>query len=389
MYLFAFFIATELLTPVVIQRQFYNKSKFIFYLLCIVHAVMSIWFWMLFIETKTYRGPFDSPSNIWNIMQVKGIASAVMIPRAIIIITHFLGKFLKCKNWLANTGFAIASVVFCVIAIGALFGRFNVKIENVEIKIEGLHKDLDGLKIVHISDLHLACFYHSKEVLSGFMDKINSLNPDIIINTGDFVAFGWREFDDFDTILLKAHSKYGNIAVIGNHDYGTYHPTFTEADRKKNIFIINQKIKSSGYFVLNDESMIINVGDAKIGVIGVMTMGRHPNILHGNIDSALKNIDSTDLKIALSHDPNHFSMAIDKKTDIDITLSGHTHGMQMGIMTKNFKWSPAKYFYPHWNGLYVSGKQYHYVNRGLGIHSIPFRIWMPPEITLITLKKEN
>ena len=393
MYFFIFFIVTELLTPVVIRQHFYNKSRFVFYLLCIVHAVMSIWFWILFIEIKIYRGAFDSPSNISTLMRMTGIAFAITLPRTIIIIMHFIGKLLKCKtnsyiNWLTNTGLVLASVVFFIIGGSILFGRFNVKTDRVEIKIEGLHKNLDGLKIVQISDLHLASFYRHTKVLSEFMDRINSLNPDLIINTGDFVSYGWREFNNFDSILSKAHGKYGKIAIPGNHDFGTYHPHFTETDRRNNVLKINQKIKSSGYFILNNENTIINVENAKIGIIGIITMGRHPNLHHGNIDSILQGLDTVDLKIALTHDPNHFALAIEGKTDIDITLSGHTHGMQMGILTKNFKWSPSKYFYPHWNGLYVSGKQYHYTNRGLGTIAIPFRIWMPPEITLITLKNE-
>jgi len=390
-YLFILFIATELITPIVIQQRFYKKSKKLFYLLFIANAVMSVWFWILFIETKTYQGHFDTPSNVWKLTLMRGIISAVTLPRVIIIITYFVARFLKLKiNWLTNTGLAVASLLFLIIANGALFGRFNVKIDSVEIKIEGLHTDLDGLRIVQTGDLHLSSFYRHKKILSEFVDKINSLSPDIIVNTGDFVAYGWREFDNFDTILLKARARYGKIAVLGNHDFGTYQPNFSEADIKDNVLNISKKIESSGYFILNDEHTIINIGNAKIGVIGVITMGSHPNIVHGNLNAALQELDTVDLKIALTHDPNHFTIAIEGKTDIDITLSGHTHGMQMGIMTKNFKWSPSKYFYPHWNGLYVSENQYHYVNRGLGTSVVmPFRIWMPPEITLITLKKND
>jgi predicted MPP superfamily phosphohydrolase len=117
-------------------------------------------------------------------------------------------------------------------------------------------------------------------------------------------------------------------------------------------------------------------------------MGRHPYITYGDLGKAITGLDSVDLKILLSHDPNHWEKAVVGKTDIDITLSGHTHGMQMGILTKHFKWSPSKYFYPHWNGLFLEGNQSQYVNRGLGVLSIPFRIWMPPEITIITLRPE-
>jgi predicted MPP superfamily phosphohydrolase len=169
---------------------------------------------------------------------------------------------------------------------------------------------------------------------------------------------------------------------------GTYDPDFTEADRDNNILIMNNLIKASGYQVLNDEFKTLKIGKARIALIGVVTGGRHPHVTHGNLNKAITGIDSVDLKILLSHDPNHWEEEVVGKTDIELTLSGHTHGMQMGIITKRFRWSPAKYFYPHWNGLYISGNQYHYVNRGLGVLAIPFRIWMPPEITVITLKKE-
>jgi predicted MPP superfamily phosphohydrolase len=151
---------------------------------------------------------------------------------------------------------------------------------------------------------------------------------------------------------------------------------------------MNNKIRASGYTLLNNEFTKISIGTATIGMIGITTMGRHPNIIHGNVADAIKGLDSVDLKILLSHDPNQWDESVKNKTDINITFSGHTHGMQMGIITKNFRWSPAKHYYPHWNGMYSENGQIQYVNRGLGVLAIPFRIWMPPEITVITLKSE-
>jgi predicted MPP superfamily phosphohydrolase len=278
--------------------------------------------------------------------------------------------------------------ILSIVALGTLHGRFNFKTEQVTIKIKGLNKDLDGLKIVQLSDMHLAGFYHHRKVLQAVMDKVNSYKPDLILNTGDFVSYGWREFGRNDTILITAKSRYGNFAVMGNHDFGTYHPDFTEADRANNVLIMNKLIESSGYKVLNDEFTKVKAGNARIGIIGVITMGRHPHIIHGDLGKAISGLDSVDLEILMSHDPNHWKMAVAGKTDINLTLSGHTHGMQMGIFTKKFKWSPSKYFYPHWGGLFSEGDQYQYVNLGLGVLAIPFRIWMPPEITVITLKSE-
>ena len=386
-------VVIEFLTPAVLRQHFFSTSKTLFYVLAIIHFILSIWLWILFIATTGNRGFFDTPEHIWNIMQMTGMIAAVVVPRTILVLLHFTGKLIRYNsgghiNWLTNTGLALSSVIFLIVSAGTLHGRFNVQTDEVEITIKGLHKDLDGLKIVHVSDMHLAGFYHHKELLREQMEEINRLDPDLLINTGDFVTFGWREFGRFDTILSVARGRYGSFAVLGNHDFGTYHPFFTEADRSNNVLKINQLVDSSGYTVLNDKNISISIKGASIGLIGVITMGRHPDMVYGSLENALSGLDSVDISILLSHDPNHWEKEIVDKTDIDLTLSGHTHGMQMGIYTKKFKWSPSKYFFPHWSGLYSEGNQFHYVNRGLGVLSVPFRIWMPPEITLITLRGE-
>jgi predicted MPP superfamily phosphohydrolase len=386
-------IITEVLTLIVLRQHFSSTSRVKYFTSTIIHVILSLWLWLLYIEGTTYKGFFDDPRHIWTIMNLKGMIAAVVIPRVILISFHFSGRLVRIKHsdhirWLTNTGLVIMIVIFTVIALGTLSGRFNFKTETVTIRIKGLYKDLDGLKIVQLSDMHLAGFYHHKKLLQKVMNEVNTYEPDLILNTGDFVSYGWREFDNYDTILVKAKSRYGNYAVMGNHDFGTYNHDFTEADRENNVLIMNNKIKLSGYKVLNNEYAVVNIGDAKIGLIGVTTMGRHPDIVHGDLGKAISGLDSVDLKILLTHDPNHWAKAVEGKTDIGITLSGHTHGMQMGILTRKFKWSPSKYFYPHWNGLYSDGNQFQYVNRGLGVLAIPFRIWMPPEITIITLKAE-
>jgi hypothetical protein len=359
-----------------------------------LNLILSIWLWILFFSTTGYRSFFDNPQNVWMLTNLYGMICAVVVPRIIISMCHFFGVLSKRKkgggyiNWLTNTGFITALAIFTIISLGTLHGRFNFRIEEVTIRIKGLNKDLDNLKIVQISDLHLAGFFHHPEELENVVNRITALKPDLVLNTGDFVTYGWREYGRNDTILSKAKSRYGNYAIPGNHDFGTYHPFFTEADRKNNVSILNNLIKGSGYTILNDEFREIRIGDARLVIIGVITIGRHPDIIHGNLNIATTGIDSADLKILLTHDPNHWEEEVTGKTDIDITLSGHTHGMQLGILTKSFKWSPAKYFYPNWNGLYVHGQQVQYVNRGLGVLSIPFRIWMPPEITVITLQRE-
>ena len=387
-------LITEVLTPVVLRQHFYSVSRIKYYISILINVILTLWFWILYMEIATYSGFYDTQRHIWLLMNMTGMIIAVVTPRIILIILHFSGKLAKNKpgghkKWLTNTGITIMVFLLSVIGLSTLQGRFNFRTEAVTINIKGLSQDLDGLKIVQLSDIHLAGFYHHRNLLEEVMEEINTYKPDLILNTGDFVNYGWREFNGNDTILSKAHSKYGNYAVLGNHDFGTYHPFFTEADRRNNVLIMNELIKSSGYKVLNDEFTTVAIGHSKIALIGIITMGRHPDILHGDLGKAISGLDSVDLKILLSHDPNQWETKVAGKTDIDLTLSGHTHGMQMGILTKNFRWSPSKYFYPHWNGLFSEGEQFHYVNRGLGVLAIPFRIWMPPEITIITIKSEK
>jgi hypothetical protein len=386
-------VITEILTVLVLRQHFYPDSKAKYFISMIIHLILSLSLWIIFIETTSFRSFYDSPRHVWLMMNMTGMIIAVVIPRAILDILHFSGKLIRIRKGdhirlLTNTGLIIMIVILSIIGLSTFYGRFNFKTEEITIKIKGLNRDLDGLKIVQLSDLHLPCFYNHKKLLQKVMDDVNSLKPDLILNTGDFIDYGWREFERDDTILSKARSIYGNYAILGNHDVGTYDPFFTEADRDNNILIMNNLIRASGYQVLNDEFKIVKIGKAKIALIGIVTKGRHPHMIHGDLDKAIFGLDSVDLKILLSHDPNQWAEDVTGKTDIDITLSGHTHGMQMGIITKKFRWSPAKYFYPHWNGLYSDGNQYQYVNRGLGVLAIPFRIWMPPEITVITIKKE-
>jgi uncharacterized protein len=393
MLLLLILLFTEILTPALLRQHFFLVSKAKYYSSLIIHLILSLWLWILFFEMTGYRSFFDTPHHIWMLLNLNGMICGVVVPRVILIISHFSGKLIRIKSgghirWLTNTGLTISGLIFIIVASGTLHGRFNFKTESVTIKIKELNKDLDGLKIVQLSDLHLAGFYHHRKLLQEVMEKVNTYKPDLILNTGDFVSYGWREFDRNDTILSIAKSRYGNYAVMGNHDFGTYHPFFTEADRENNVLIMNKLIESSGYKVLNDEFTRVKIGNAKIGLIGIITMGRHPHMVHGDLGKAISGLDSVDLKILLSHDPNQWELAVTGKTDINLTLSGHTHGMQIGILTNKFRWSPSKYFYPHWNGLYSEGNQFQYVNRGLGVLSIPFRIWMPPEITIITLKKE-
>ena len=391
MLFFIFLIIVEVLTVAVLKEHFYNTSKLKYYISIIFHITLSIWLWILLFEIATYKGPYEASRNVWLHMNMRGMICAVICPRILIIIFHYAGRLVRVRNGgynrsLTNSGIIIGLLIFSVIAYGTLRGRFNFKTEEITIRIKDLNPNLNGLKIIQLSDMHLSGFYHHRKLLQEEIKKINNYQPDIIANTGDFVTYGWREFEGTDTILARAKSRYGNFAVFGNHDSGTYLPSHADTVQKVNILRMNELIQSSGYIILNDEHAVIDIKGTKVAIIGVTTGGRHPDIIHGDLNKALLGLDSVDFRILLCHDPNQWEEDVTYKTNIELTLAGHTHGMQMGILTKKFRWSPSKYFYPQWNGLYSKDDQFLYVNRGFGVLAVPFRIWMPPEITVIKLE---
>ncbi|HPV16632.1 MAG: metallophosphoesterase [Bacteroidales bacterium] len=388
--LFIVLAVTELLTLAVIRQYLYERSWLSYYFAITIHVALSIWIWILWFKTVSFRGMPDDPAYEWSVMNLRGMLMTVVVPRILIIAGHYTGKRIFRASGTRPSkpsiiAIVLASIIFVVLSSGALIGRFNFRTESHVIRIKGLDPGLEGFRIVHISDLHLPCFYHHHERLAEVMQAINELEPDLIVNTGDFINLGWREFDSFDTILSKAKARYGQYAVMGNHDFGTYHPTYTDAERENNVRLMKSFIEASGYKVLNDEFEMLNTGSSSIALIGVTTSGSFPDIVHGDLEKASEKIYGEDLKILLAHDPNQWDRDVAGKTDISLTLSGHTHGMQVGIYTKLFKWSPAKYFYPRWDGVHELNGQYLVVNRGLGVLGIPFRIWIPPEITVITL----
>jgi len=393
MALFIVLALTEVLTLAVIRQYLYDRSWLSYYFAITIHAVLSIWIWILWFQNASFRGMPDDPAHVWSVMNLRGMLFAVVVPRILIIVFHFSGTLTRRASgtWspkLTTTGIVLASVIIAVLASSAFIGRFNIRTGNHILRVKGLDPDLEGFRIVQISDLHLSSFYHHHERLGEIMQEINRLEPDLLVNTGDFINAGWRESDRFDTILSKAEARYGKYAVMGNHDFGTYHPTYTEAERKNNVLLMNRFIKASGFKLLNDEFEMVNTGNSKIALIGVTTKGSFPDIVHGDLEQASERIYGEDLKILLAHDPNQWDKEVAGKTDINITFSGHTHGMQVGIYTKKIKWSPAKYFYPRWYGIHEVNGQYLVVNRGLGVLGMPFRIWMPPEITVVTLSSE-
>lgn len=272
---------------------------------------------------------------------------------------------------------------------GAFHGRFNFSYEAVEIQYDGLPPALENLTIVHISDLHLDSFDRHEKKLKAVVDSINAINPDIIVNTGDFVTLLWNELKPYTGILSGLKSKYGVFAIPGNHDTGLYSGEYNSDNYNRHLEIIGDMLSSSGHFYLEDTCMMIDIDSLRVSMTGVATYGRVPDLYYGDIEKSMNCTGDSDFNILLTHDPNHWLEDVQERNDINLTLSGHTHGMQIGIIMHGFKLSPASLLYPAWNGLYGKDNNYLYVNRGLGTIGIPARIGMPPEITIITLKAKG
>jgi len=275
---------------------------------------------------------------------------------------------------------------FSVILFGIFRSLYRFKIEHVKISSELLPSAFDRLRIVHISDLHLGSFNYRYHILDRAINTINHLHPDLVLFTGDLVNnFAW-ELRGWDKIFNKLNDDIKKYAVLGNHDYGDYSSWKNREEKQSNFDGIKEFFKAIDFKLLLNDSDRLKKNNDEIAIIGVENWGNPPFKQYGDLNKSIAKVSDVPFKILLSHDPSHWSEEVIHETDIFLTLSGHTHGMQIGIQYKTMNWSPIKYKYKHWGGLYQEEKHYLYVNRGLGWLGFPGRLGMRPEITLIELR---
>jgi predicted MPP superfamily phosphohydrolase len=274
-----------------------------------------------------------------------------------------------------------------VIFWGMLFGRFNFKVRRTEITYHDLPQAFDGYRIIHFSDLHLGSLYGHNEKLGKAIKMINHELPDLILFTGDLVNNLAEETEGWENLLSELQAEDGQYAILGNHDYGEYYNWPNENAHRQNMEKLIRAHEDSGFTLLLNRSVRISRENEDIFLAGVENWGLPPFKQYGDLAKALQDIPDNGFKILLSHDPSHWDAEVIGRTNVHLTLSGHTHGMQFGIRIGKFRWSPIQIKYPRWVGLYKQGHQYLHVNPGLGYIGYAGRIWIPPEITVITLKK--
>ncbi|MCK0133233.1 metallophosphoesterase [Arenibacter sp. S6351L] len=329
------------------------------------------------------------------ISSLYGLTVSSFIPKLIFVVvisilyfSNFLITGEKSLLIIPLVGVFFGFLPFFVIVYAVFRAVYRFKVHQVVVKSNLLPQNFNGLRIVQISDLHLGSFNYRYHILDRAIKTINSLKPDFIFFTGDLVNnYAW-ELNGWEKILKELTAKKGKYSVLGNHDYGDYSKWESEEERRRNFADIKDFHAQIGFkLLLNEAECIENNGD-KIAIVGVENWGNPPFKQYGDLQKALQEVDGIGFKILLSHDPSHWSEEVVEKTNIALTLSGHTHGMQAGINIKNIEWSPIKYKYKHWAGLYSLGPQFLYVSRGLGWMGFPGRLGMRPEITLIELENE-
>jgi predicted MPP superfamily phosphohydrolase len=255
------------------------------------------------------------------------------------------------------------------------------------LRFANLPKSFDGLCVVQISDFHLGSFLNKKEEVEEAVEFINEQEPDLLLFTGDFVNNVSSEIDPFMPALKKLKAKYGMYSIFGNHDYGDYVKWENPEKRQENIDRIIKLQEEAGFEILLNDSTKIELNGESINLVGVENWGLPPFPQYGDLNKALANVEKDSFKILMSHDPTHWDEQILEQTNIDLTLSGHTHGAQFGVEIPGWRWSPVSMRYKRWGGIYEEGKQYLNVNTGIGFIGFPGRVGMPPEISVIELRR--
>jgi predicted MPP superfamily phosphohydrolase len=295
-------------------------------------------------------------------------------------------------------GDAISRSVFLswvgMIAGGGLFAtlmngfgnKYHYQVKKVPLSFSNLPQAFRGLKIVHISDIHSGSLMDKKAVQRG-IDKILDEKPDLIVFTGDLVNNTANEMDHYMDVFSRLNAPMGVYSTLGNHDYGDYVQWNTTDEKKANLDKLKKMHADMGWKLLMNEHVVFEKGDDKIALLGVenwSAKARFPK--YGNMEKAHAGTGNYPFKILMSHDPSHWDAEIRPKyADIDLMLSGHTHGMQFGVEIPWFKWSPVQYVYRQWAGLYEQDAQKLYVNRGYGFIGYPGRVGIMPEITVLEL----
>ncbi len=325
---------------------------------------------LFFLVDDLRRGTFWTMGQVASTAGAKFLNTEQGIPRSAFL------------NWL---GLGVSSTLFFSILYG--FGnKYKYQLVHKKVTIKNLPAAFKGFKIVHISDIHSGSLKEALAVQKG-IDLIQKQNPDLILFTGDLVNDRATEMKEWTAIFGQLSAPKGVFSTLGNHDYGDYVQWPTLQAKEANLQALKEVHASMGWKLLMNEHVSIEHAGAQIKLVGIENWGakaRFPK--YGQMDKAMLGVDPKEVIILMSHDPSHWeAQVISEYPQVDLMLSGHTHGMQFGLENPYFKWSPVQWVYKQWAGLYEQGNQKLYVNRGFGFLGYPGRVGILPEITLLEL----
>lgn len=297
-------------------------------------------------------------------------------------------KNISRSQFLTQTGLLVSGFFLFQFVYGIVRTAYNYQLRRVKIAVKNLPQDFEGLKIVQVSDIHSGSFTR-KDPLIAAVQMVNDENADLIFFTGDLVNNESTEALEYIDVFGKMKAKHGVYSIFGNHDYGDYMSWDSVEAKAENLKLLEDIHARMGWKLLRNQNVLLGHEENQLAIIGVenwSNTGRFQT--YGDLKKACAGTEKAKTKLLLSHDPSHWNGEVTKAySDIDVTFSGHTHGFQFGVEIPGFKWSPAKFIYKQWAGLYQQAHQSLYVNRGLGFLAYNGRVGIPPEITVIELVK--
>jgi predicted MPP superfamily phosphohydrolase len=302
-------------------------------------------------------------------------------------ITRLFRGFPPRLVWVSGLAVLVAAIPFASLVFGMTKGRHFYRVCRETLRFKDLPDAFDGFTITQLSDIHAGSFSSEKGVEKG-LKLVNAQKSDVILFTGDLVNNQASEMDRWIPAFSQLEAPFGKYAVLGNHDYGDYIKWESKGDKYANLNRLKKIHSEIGFKLLLNESVKIEKDGQSIALIGVENWGKGGFHKYGDLKKATEKIPDDAFKILMSHDPSHWDeVTLGHNQHIHLTLAGHTHGMQFGIELFGFKWSPVKYMYKQWAGLYQKNGKYLYINRGFGFLGFRGRLGIWPEITVITLKK--
>ncbi len=372
------------------------------YVFFTVIIVGNLLFYTLILERNTTNEPrlMYAIGFFLSLLIFQLLVSVILLAEDVFRIPQALYSFLKRvpeqtqfipsrRKIISQIALGLASIPFASLLYGMYRGKYNYKVLSYNLEFEDLPDAFDGFKITQISDIHSGSFDNQTKVQYG-VDLVNQQKSDLVLFTGDLVNNRADEIKPWIKIFNKIKAEIGVFSILGNHDYGDYMRWESPAAKRKNMEDLYDAHNEMGWDLLLNESRFIEKDGDRLAIIGVENWGSGFKKA-GDLNKALNKVSENDFKILLTHDPSHWeAQVIPHPFKIHLTLSGHTHGMQFGIEIPGIiKWSPAKWRYKQWAGIYSEKNQYLNVNRGFGYLAYPGRVGMWPEVSVITLSKSK